>query len=152
MQNLPLILKPGKIKNTLLLLIGIGFVSLGISLLEKNMLIAILNIVFFGFCLIIFVINMIPGSTYLKIHERGIEMKNLYRITFIPWEAVSGFKTKSIFINKMVTFTIDEKLLENSKIKGKTGAFPDTYGMSAKKLANLLNEYKTKFDKGLNYK
>ena len=116
------------------------------------MLIAILNIVFFGFCLIIFVINMIPGSTYLKIHERGIEMKNLYRITFIPWEAVSGFKTKSIFINKMVTFTIDEKLLENSKIKGKTGAFPDTYGMSAKKLANLLNEYKTKFDKGLNYK
>lgn len=152
MQNLPLILKPGKIKNILLLLVSIGFVSLGISLLEKKMWIAILNIVFFGFCLIIFLTNMIPGSSYLKIDERGVEMKNLFRTTFIPWQAVSGFKTKSIFINKMVTFTIDEKLLENFKIKGKTGAFPDTYGMSAKNLANLLNEYKTKFDKGLNYK
>ncbi|CAD7801972.1 hypothetical protein CHRY9390_00854 [Chryseobacterium aquaeductus] len=152
MQNLPLILKPGKIKNTILLLISIGFVSMGISLLEKNLWIAVLNIVFFGFCLVIFLINMIPGSAYLKIDERGIEMKNLFRITFIPWQAVSGFKTKSIFINKMVTFTIDKKLLENSKMKGKTGAFPDTYGMSAKNLANLLNYYKAKFDDGLYYK
>lgn len=147
MQNLPLILKPSKIKNIILILISIGFISLGISLLEKNMLIAVLNIVFFGICLIIFVINMIPNSSYLTIDEKGIEMKNLFRTTFIPWQAVSGFKTKFIFVNKLVTFTIDEKLLESSKMKGKTGAFPDTYGMSAKNLANLLNEYKAKFDR-----
>ncbi|MDY0931822.1 PH domain-containing protein [Chryseobacterium sp. CFBP8996] len=147
MQNLPLILKPSKIKNIILILISIGFISLGISLLEKNTLIAVLNIVFFGICLIIFIINMIPNSSYLIIDEKGIEMKNLFRTTFIPWQAVSGFKTKFIFVNKLVTFTIDEKLLESSKMKGKTGAFPDTYGMSAKNLANLLNEYKAKFDR-----
>ena len=146
MQNLPLILKPGKIKNILLLLVSIGFVSLGISLLEKKMWIAILNIVFFGFCLIIFLTNMIPGSSYLKIDERGVEMKNLFRITFIPWKAVNGFTTKSIFLKKMVTFNIDENLLTASKIKGKTGAFPDTYGMSAENLAALLNEYQLKLD------
>ncbi|WP_445431720.1 STM3941 family protein [Chryseobacterium indoltheticum] len=147
MQNLPLILKPSKIKNIILILISVGFISLGITLLEKNLLIAVLNIVFFGICLIIFIINMIPNSSYLTIDEKGIEMKNLFRTTFIPWQAVSGFKTKFIFVNKMVTFTIDEKLLKNSKMKGKTGAFPDTYGMSAKNLANLLNEYKAKFDR-----
>lgn len=147
MQNLPLILKPSKIKNIILILISIGFISLGISLLEKNMLIAVLNIVFFGICLIIFIINLLPNSSYLTIDEKGIEMKNLFRTTFIPWQAVSGFKTKFIFVNKLVTFTIDEKFLENSKMKGKTGAFPDTYGMSAKNLANLLNEYKAKFDR-----
>lgn len=147
MQNLPLILKPSKIKNIILILISVGFISLGITLLEKNMLIAVLNIVFFGICLIIFIINMIPNSSYLTIDEKGIEMKNLFRTTFIPWQAVSGFKTKFIFVNKMVTFTIDEKLLESSKMKGKTGAFPDTYGMSANNLANLLNEYKAKFDR-----
>lgn len=146
MQNLPLILKPSKIKSIILILISIGFIYLGIKLLEKNILIAVLNIFFFGICLIIFVINMIPNSSYLKINERGIEMKNLFKTTFIPWQAVSSFKTKFIFVNKLVTFTIDEKLLENSKMKGKTGAFPDTYGMSAKNLANLLNEYKVKFD------
>ncbi len=147
MQNLPLILKPSKIKNIILILISVGFISLGITLLEKNLLIAVLNIVFFGICLIIFIINMIPNSSYLTIDEKGIEMKNLFRTTFIPWQVVSGFKTKFIFVNKMVTFTIDEKLLKNSKMKGKTGAFPDTYGMSAKNLANLLNEYKAKFDR-----
>jgi hypothetical protein len=146
MQNSPLILKPSKIKSIILILISIGFISLGIKLLEKNMLIAVLNIFFFGICLIIFIINMIPNSSYLKIDEKGIEMKNLFRITFIPWQAVSGFKTKFIFVNKLVIFNIDEKLLENSKMKGKTGAFPDTYRMSAKDLANLLNEYKAKFE------
>ena len=146
MQNLPLTLKPGKIKNITLILISTAFIVLGISLLEKNMLVAVLNIFFFGICLIIFIINMIPNSSYLTIDERGIEMKNLFRTTFIPWQAVSGFKTKFIFINKMVVFDIDQKLLDSSKIKSKTGAFPDTYGMSAKNLANLLNEYKAKFD------
>ncbi|WP_435523467.1 PH domain-containing protein [Chryseobacterium indoltheticum] len=58
---------------------------------------------------------MIPNASYLKIDERGIEMKNLFKTTSIPWQAVSGFKTKFIFVNKLVTFTIDEKLLENSK-------------------------------------
>jgi len=147
MQNLPLILKPSKIKNIILILISVGFISLGITLLEKNMLIAVLNIFFFGICLIIFIINLLPNSSYLTIDEKGIEMKNLFRTTFIPWQAVSGFKTKLISVNKLVTFTIDEKLLESSKMKGKTGAFPDTYGMSANNLANLLNEYKAQFDR-----
>jgi hypothetical protein len=146
MQNLPLILKPGKIKSVLFILISTTFIVLGITLLDKNMFIAVLNIVFFGICLLIFAINFVPNASYLKIDERGIEMKNLFRTTFIPWQAVSGFKTKYIFINKMVTFDIDEKLLENSKMKSKTGAFPDTYGMSAKNLAELLNEYKAKFE------
>lgn len=146
MQHLPLILKPGKIKSIILILVSTGFVCLGISLIEKSIWIAILTILFFGICLIIFVINMIHGSSYLKIDERGIEMKTLFRTTLIPWQAVNGFKTKSIFITKMVTFNIDEKLLEHSGLKGKTGAFPDTYGMSADSLAALLNSYKDQFD------
>ncbi|MFY1045028.1 STM3941 family protein [Chryseobacterium sp. GP-SGM7] len=145
MQNSPLLLKPSKIKSLILILISIAFIVLGILLLEKNMLIAMLNIVFFGIGLIIFIINQLPNASYLKIDERGIEMKNLFRITFIPWQAVNRFRTKYIFINKMVVFDIDPKLLENSKMKSKTGAFPDTYGMSAQKLAELLNEYKNKF-------
>ncbi|MFC7346864.1 PH domain-containing protein [Chryseobacterium zhengzhouense] len=100
MQNLPLILKPSKVKSVILILISIGFVALGISLLEKNMLIAVLNIVFFGIGLIIFIINQLPNSSYLKIDERGIEMKNLFRTTFIPWQAVNSFRTKYISLIK----------------------------------------------------
>lgn len=145
MQNLPLILKPGKVKSILLMIISITFIILGISLLDKNLLIAILNIVFFGLCFVVFLINLIPGSSYLKIDEKGIEMKNLFRITFIPWEAVHTFKTKWIVFNKLVVFDLNKSLVDN-KMKLRQGGFPDTYGMSAAKLADLLNEYKAKFD------
>jgi len=142
MQNLPLTLRPGKLKNTILILISIAFICMGISLMERNLWAAILIIFLFSISLIIFFINLIPNTSYLKIDNRGLEMKTLFRTTFIPWQVVSGFTTKQIFLNRLVTFDIDEKYLGNSKIKSKKGAFPDTYGMSAKKLAALLNDYK----------
>lgn len=145
MQKLPHILKPGKVKSSILLVISIGFVALGISLLDTNMLIAILNIVFFGICFIVFLLNLIPSSSYLKIDEKGIEMKNLFRITFIPWQAVNSFGTKWVAFNKLVIFDLN-KSLAGEKLKRRQGGFPDTYGMSADKLAELLNEYKAKFD------
>lgn len=146
MQNLPIILKPGKAKIILLSAISIGFVSLGISLLEKNMLIAVFTIFFFGLCLLVFIINLIPNASYLKINDQGIEMKNLFKSTFIPWRAVSGFRTKNVLLNKMVVFEIDQKLPETSGMKLKTGAFPDTYGMSGQKRAAFLNAQKARFD------
>jgi len=146
MQNLPLTLRPGKLKNTILILISIAFICMGISLIEKNLWVAVLIIFLFGISLIVFSINLVPNTSYLKIDERGLEMKTLFRTTFIPWQVVSGFTTKQIFLNKLVMFDIDEKFLEHSKIKSKQGAFPDTYGMSAKKLAALLNDYKNQVD------
>ncbi len=147
MQNLPLTLRPGKLKNIILILISITFICMGISLMERNIWAAILIIFLFGISLIIFSINLIPNTSYLKINERGLEMKTLSRTTFIPWQAVSNFTTKQIFLNRLVMFDIDEKFLETSKMKSKQGAFPDTYGMSAKKLAALLNDYKEKLER-----
>ena len=145
MNHLPVILKPGKTKSIFLIFISTAFIILGISLLENNPFIGILNIVFFGICLLIFVINLIPNSSYMKIGVQGIEMKNLFKSAFIPWDAVSSFRTKRFFVNKMVVYDISEKLLENTGKTTRTGAFPDTYGMSPEKLAALLNEYKAKF-------
>lgn len=142
MHNLPLTLRPGKLKNIILILISIAFICMGITLMERNLWAAILIIFLFSISLIIFSIHLIPNISYLKIDERGLEVKNLSRITFIPWQVVSGFTTKQIFLNKVVMFDIDERFLEQSKVKSKQGAFPDTYGMSAKKLAALLNDYK----------
>jgi hypothetical protein len=147
MQNLPLIVKPGKVKSSILLMISIGFVLLGISLLDKNKFIAILNIVFFGMCFVVFLLNLLPGSCYLKIDEKGIEMKNLFRVTFIPWHTVVTFKTKWVAFNRLVVFDLNKTMVGN-KTKLRQGGFPDTYGMSAKKLAQLLNEYKARFDPG----
>ncbi|WP_131667089.1 PH domain-containing protein [Chryseobacterium taiwanense] len=146
MQNLPVTLRPGKVKNIILVLISIAFMCMGIALIEKNLWVAILTIFLFGISLLVFSINLIPNTSYLKIDERGLEMKNLFRTTFIPWQVISDFTTKQIFLNKVVMFNIDENFLRISKMKSRQGAFPDTYGMSAKKLATLLNDYKNQLD------
>lgn len=122
------------------------FVGLGISMPGNNTPFAIAVIFFFGLCLVTFMINLLPNASYLKIGDQGIEMKNLFRTTFIPWNAISGFRPKNFFLNTMVVFDLHQKLPATSGVKGKTGAFPDTYGMSGKKLAALLNEQKERFD------
>lgn len=146
MKNSPIILKPGKGKSILLFSISTVFVCLGISLWETNRSLAIFTVVFFGLCILVFIINLIPNASYLKIDNQGIEMKNLFRSTFIPWRGVSGFRPKNFFLNTMVVFDLNQNLPETSGMKVKTGAFPDTYGMSGKKLAAFLNAQKEKFD------
>lgn len=141
MQKLPITLKPGKIKQFLLLTINLTFVIMGINLLKTNLWIAVVNLVLFGFGLVISIVSMLPKSSFLYLDESGILMSTLYRKTFIPWRAVKSFTTKWVVFNKLVVFDLDENLADE-KLKRKQGGFPDTYGMSAQKLANLLNEYK----------
>lgn len=74
-------------------------------------------------------------------------MRSLFRSTFIPWEAVNSFTTKRVALNKMAMIEFNEKYIDPSKLKSRAGAFPDTYGMSAQKLAEIMNEYKAQSGK-----
>lgn len=65
----PLILHYGKLKNTILLVISALFVYLGINLIETSLWIGMLNIVFFGLCSLIALINFFPNASYLKNEE-----------------------------------------------------------------------------------
>lgn len=143
MQKFPTTFYPSKIKQSLLIIISLAFVTLGFVIIKSNFWIGLFNIIFFGLCLITFIITLIPSASYLKIDEKGFEMRTLFRSTFIPWHVVNGFSTKRIFINTMVMIDFNPQYIDTSKLKSKTGAFPDTYGMSAKKLAELMNNYKT---------
>lgn len=140
MENLPIILKPSKLKQISLFLICLGFVVLGFLIIEKNFWVAILNIILFGMGVLIFAINLHPKASYLKIDQQGIEMRTLFRSTSIPWYAVNSFSSKRIMLNKLVMINFNEKYIDVSKLKDRTGALPDTYGMSAENLAKKLNE------------
>ncbi|ASW74764.1 hypothetical protein IQ37_16020 [Chryseobacterium piperi] len=142
MQKLPTTLYPSKLKQSLLIIISLAFVTLGFVIIKSNFWIGLFNIIFFGLCLFTFIITLIPSASYLKIDEKGFEMRTLFRSTFIPWHVVNSFSTKRIFINTMVMIDFNPQYIDTSKLKSKTGAFPDTYGMSAKKLAELMNKYK----------
>lgn len=141
------VFKPSKIRNIILPVISLGFILTGISLFKINLWIAILNIIFFGLCFVVAVINFLPNASYLKISAEGIEIKSLFKRHFLPWKAVSNFRVRNLILNKTVVFDIRNELLilNKSIIKGKTGGLPETYGMSPRNLAALLNEYAEKY-------
>ena len=47
---------------------------------------------FFGFCLFGFLIRLMPGSTELKLTEKGFVMTNLFFKNSTKWIAVKSFK------------------------------------------------------------
>ncbi len=157
MENLPLKLYPNKLKTVLLFLISIGFVVLSIynfinaeGWLEK----AIFSCTGFLFlvCAAVFVINFLPSANFLEVTDKGIETKNLFKSTFIPWENLENFGSRRVFLNKLVLYNFSDQFKNQSldkkmskKFFGYNGALPDTYGMSAEKLAELLNSYREKY-------
>lgn len=142
MQQLPVTFYPGKLKHIILAIASLIFVILGISIIRGGSWVGLFPAFFFGICFFVFVINLIPNSSYLKINGKGFEMKTMFRSTFIPWEAVNSFSVKRIAINKMTVIEFNTQYIDTSKLKSGAGTFPDTYGMTAQKLAEVMNEYK----------
>jgi hypothetical protein len=96
------------------------------------------------------VIQLLPGSAFLRIDSTGITFASLYRKTFWPWSAIDRFcevtmKQTGVKGHEMVGFdfapaydrsNIGRKV--GRVVAGCEGALPDTYGMKAAELAALL--------------
>ncbi len=118
---------------------------------EENNFIKWAIIIFFGLGIIVFIIELLPKSSYLKLTSEGFEVCLLYRSNFTKWTEVTGFGIYYISYNTLVVFNYTEK--HNKHNAGKKiarflshyqGALPQTYGMKAIKLAELMNEWKHK--------
>ena len=143
-------LKPSPLKTILLLLVSLAFVATTPITMEKNPMMSWLGAIFFGLCIFVFVIQLIPNSSYLKLTEEGFEVKSLYRSNFTKWSDINFFGVGEINNNKMVLFIYSEnhtsQKLGKEVARGLTGGegtLPNTYGMKADKLADLMNEWKT---------
>jgi hypothetical protein len=158
MKTDELILKPNKLKTFGLLLISILFVLVGFSVLEEQPLFGWTCIAFFGLGATVFLIQMVPNSTYLKLNEEGFEVRNLFRSDFTKWKDVKFFRIGSVPMPVYLGYWRQKKMvmLEYQKthkkhkigkaaskmISGNHGALPDSYGMSVAELVELLNEWK----------
>lgn len=144
------ILRPKKLKTIVLLMICILFVILGIFIIEKNSFKAWFVIIFFSLGVIIFVIQLIPNSSYLKLTKNQFEIRSLFKSSYTKWSDVEIFKTGYIRQSEMVMFDFskDHKKHNIGKTIAKfltsnEGALPNTYGMKATDLAELMNKWKS---------
>jgi hypothetical protein len=144
------ILRPNRLKTIVLLLICIFFVILGIFTIEQNSFRALYGILFFSLCMIVFILQLIPNSSYLKLTRNQFEIRSLFKSSYTKWSDVEIFRTGYIRNSEMVMFDFSKEHKKHNIGKNiakfltsNEGALPNTYGMKAKDLAELMNKWKS---------
>jgi len=144
-----LILRPAIYGNVLSIVAGSIFVYAGIYMMATNPFLGWVTTIFFGFCLLVALLQLLPGSSQLKLTREGFEMTSLFRTHFTRWEDIQGFKTGFVWPRRMVVFNyVDShrkfrfgKRLAKG-LSGNEAALPESYGMKPAALAQLMNDWK----------
>jgi len=144
--------RPKNPKIILFGLISLLFTVGGTFMIEDEPIKGWLVTAFFGLCLFVFVIQLIPGSTELKLTNEGFEMTSLFRRRLTKWQDVKKFKIGYLGQNKTIMFDfVDEHKKHQSgkliakHLSGSEGALPTTYGLKASELLEIMNEWKNKY-------
>ena len=143
--------RPKKSKTVLLALVSLVFLLIGLYMIKEEPLKGGMITAFFGICFLVFVVQLIPGSTELKLTEEGFEMTNLFRKNTTKWTDVESFQIGYLGRNKTIMFDFVEQYKKQAtgkiiakQISGNHGALPSTYGLRAAELLQILNAWKTK--------
>lgn len=149
----PRVLYPSRSKSVAFLVVSVLFVVGGIWLREDGPVAAWLTIVFFGLCAAVFSANLLPGSSYLKLTSEGFEQRVLFRTHSEAWKNIQRFEAyrNSTSSSRLVGFFYEPDYASTARgaagrkisrsMVGLDGALPDTYGMSADELAELMNNW-----------
>lgn len=151
------VLRPKK-SSALWLLVGCTmFVAGGLWMAQEAGWIGYLCAGFFALGIPVAVVQMLPGSSYLRITPRGLSVATMYRVTEIPWDVVDHFfvvkirqagTTARTLVGFNYVATYDQGRLGRrfSAVLAKCeGALPDTYGENPEELAAMLNRYLREF-------
>lgn len=146
------ILRPKNPKTILLALVSLVFTIGGIFIVKDESLKGWLIISFFGLCFLVFLVQLLPGSTQLKLTKKGFIMTSLFRSHFTKWTDIKTFQTGYLGSNKTVMFDYIDNHKKHSTAKifskqlsGSHGALPSTYGLKATELIRLMNEWKNRY-------
>lgn len=143
--------RPKTLKTILLGLTCLLFTIGGTLIIHDQPLKGWLGTSFFGLCLLVFIIQLIPGSTELKLTNEGFETTSLFRANLTKWKDVKTFRIGYLGKNKTIMFDYVEshkkhlagKLIAK-KMSGSQGALPSTYGLQANEILAIMNEWKNK--------
>ena len=136
-----------------LLVVCSAFVAAGLWLGARGEVVGYLCAALSALGIPIALIQLVPGSTYLSLDERGFTVRNLFRTSFMPWSAVDRFfvvtlRSTGMKVRDMVGWNFVASY-DRARVARRLatiisrceGALPDTYGKKAEDLAVLMNGY-----------
>jgi hypothetical protein len=141
----PLRLVPSRRKWLLVLAGCLAFVTIGIFFRGDNPVVGWLSIAFFGLGVPVAGAMLLPGAAGLVLDADGFDVTNMFRRYRVRWINVTGFTVASVppSLNKMVVYDDaagKHNLLGeiSTGLVGRNAGLPDTYGMAAADLAQLM--------------
>lgn len=144
-----MVLRPKKSKILLLLLASLAFTVIGFFMIRGGNTMGWFVALFFGLCLLVFIIQLFPGASQLKLTEEGFIMTSLFKSHFTKWSDVKAFEADYLGPNKTVVFDfIDSHTGQTAgkdlakSLSGSHGALPSAYGLKAVELAKIMKEWK----------
>ena len=100
-----IVLRPKKMTALGLLAGSVIFVAGGLLMAQEHGWIGYFCAGFFALGIPVALVQLLPGSTYLRIAEDGISFANLFRVTRIPWDVIDHF---SVFSLKNTGITVQK--------------------------------------------
>lgn len=153
----PLVLRRSVMKWLKVLAASAGFVALGSAMIwwpenfdsKTPPVIAWVMVAFFGLGLPISIIQLLPGAADLTLDAEGFIMRNLFRRSSCRWSDVSAFATVQIGGQDSVAFnrhSAPESTAEamSDHLVGRNSALPETYGLAAEDLTQLMALWQTR--------
>jgi hypothetical protein len=149
--SLPVTLYPRAVSSWASLIINGVLVAMGVFLIVVGKWIGVVAAAFFSLGLVFAVIQLLPGSCYLRVTKDGLAFCQLYRVRVITWDMVNSFfvftiKHNGFKANELVAFRWSETVERSSYARWASevisqcdGALPQTYERKASELAAFLN-------------
>jgi len=144
-------LRPSPGKQLMLMLLCAAFVAVGGFLVSRGDAFGWVCIALFGAGMLVFLVTLLPGSSYLELRRDGFEMCSLYRKWFVRWSDVQLFFPQRIASTRMVCWNYlpghagqVRGRRFSASLTGVEAGLPDTYGRSADELAELMNAWRSR--------
>lgn len=132
-----------------ILLVSLGFVAASVFVMfVGKVVVGYVAIGFFGLCAIVGAIGLIKPISVLRITQKDLKLVGWRRVTTYGWDEIDHFGVARMQHGKLVGITLvpahpgatSKWAKLNLGICGYHAALPDTYGMSAEGLTDLLNQ------------
>ena len=137
-------------RKWVLMLIGCGaFTAGGIWMVLSSASRGWLVVIFFGVCAIVSAVMLLPGAGMLRLDRDGFEATSVFRRHRSRWRDATDFESARIPPSMIALVVYNDANLSgksiaklNTLIAGRNAGLPDTYGLSAADLADLMTEWR----------
>ena len=148
-----IVLRPSALKTILYLAICLGFTAIGIlGIRTDGPVIGWLCLVFFGSGTVIFILQLLPGASYLRLSPDGFTYRSLFRTwPTIPWRDVSEFRTA--YVSRGVSLVVYDsnatskptlRKINRALVGATDGISSATYGLKPEELAEVMNAWRSR--------